>query len=405
MTTNFPTSLDTLTNPTATDQVATVDHAAQHANVNDGVEALQAKVGIDGSAVTTSHDYKLGGVTGSDKAASLTGTETLTNKTLTTPTVNTPTITTPSISNATITGTNSAANLTMTGTTAIDLGSDATGDTYYRDSGGDVERLGIGSAGQILTVSGGLPTWSDATGVDAASVVDSIDLQYYSVTQDPFPVFQDDSAKIAVSAETILYLDLAGQSLQVYDLTNIWADADEVDGVALVGAYVYVLLRDGDPATDVYRVYRLDKTDITSSSQMTFSGQSLTATNSNVSMMSNGTDFYFTFDSGNSANDYDIAKFTVSGTTFTYDSTITCGSTAGYFIGVTAVDASENIYTWENSGRTIKKYNSSGTLQDTSDAYRSITNGFLGWLNWNDNHFIREEVGTTENKYVRIYVA
>ena len=48
---------------------------------------MQAKVGADSSAVTTSHDYKLGGVTGSDKASSLAGTETLTNKTITSPVI------------------------------------------------------------------------------------------------------------------------------------------------------------------------------------------------------------------------------------------------------------------------------------------------------------------------------
>lgn len=89
MTTNFPTSLDTLTNPTSTDSVATVDHAAQHANVNDSIEALEAKVGVNSSAVTTTHDYKLSGVTASDKAVSLAGTEVLTNKTLTSPKVGT----------------------------------------------------------------------------------------------------------------------------------------------------------------------------------------------------------------------------------------------------------------------------------------------------------------------------
>jgi len=53
----FPTDL---TN--AVDGTTTV--AAAHQN------ALEAKVGIDGSAVTSTHDYKLSGVTGSDKAAS-----------------------------------------------------------------------------------------------------------------------------------------------------------------------------------------------------------------------------------------------------------------------------------------------------------------------------------------------
>lgn len=97
MSTNFPTSLDTLTNPTSTDKVDTVDHAAQHANANDAIEALQAKVGADSSAVTTSHDYKLSGVTGSDKSVSLTGTETLTNKTLTSPTINSPALSADSV--------------------------------------------------------------------------------------------------------------------------------------------------------------------------------------------------------------------------------------------------------------------------------------------------------------------
>src|SRR3990167_634999 len=44
--TNFPTSLDTLTNPAGTDSVATVSHSGQHSNANDAIEALEAKLGI-----------------------------------------------------------------------------------------------------------------------------------------------------------------------------------------------------------------------------------------------------------------------------------------------------------------------------------------------------------------------
>lgn len=86
---NFPTSIDTLTNPTASDPVTAPSHAGQHSDVNDAVEALEAKVGADSSAVNTSHDFKLGGVATGDKAVSLTGTETLTNKTLTAPVLKT----------------------------------------------------------------------------------------------------------------------------------------------------------------------------------------------------------------------------------------------------------------------------------------------------------------------------
>lgn len=92
----FPTTLPGLTTTHATgDTIA----AANQNTPNTEVNAIGAKVGIDASAVTTSHDYKLSGVTGTDKAASKTGTETLTNKTLTAPViatiVNTGTLTLP----------------------------------------------------------------------------------------------------------------------------------------------------------------------------------------------------------------------------------------------------------------------------------------------------------------------
>lgn len=158
MATNFPTSLDTLTNPNGTDKVDVVLHSEQHANANDAIEALEAKVGADSSAVTTSHDYKLQNVTGSDKAASVTGTETLTNKTLTTPVLDTPDINTPDIDGGSHDDA-TFANPTLTGTVQVDLGSDATGDVFYRDASGNFVRLPVGSDSQVLTLASGLPTW------------------------------------------------------------------------------------------------------------------------------------------------------------------------------------------------------------------------------------------------------
>jgi len=57
--TNFPNSLDTLTNPTSTSSLSNPSHADQHKNANDAIEALQTKVGIDGSNDTNSIDYKI----------------------------------------------------------------------------------------------------------------------------------------------------------------------------------------------------------------------------------------------------------------------------------------------------------------------------------------------------------
>lgn len=61
------------------------------------------------------------------------------------------------------TTTDGAERFQVAGSVALDLGSDATGDVYYRNSGGTFTRLGIGSSDQVLTVAGGLPTWQNRT--------------------------------------------------------------------------------------------------------------------------------------------------------------------------------------------------------------------------------------------------
>ena len=56
MATNFPASLDSLSNPSPNNTLDSPSHSTHHANLNDAIEALEAKVGVDGSAVATSHD-------------------------------------------------------------------------------------------------------------------------------------------------------------------------------------------------------------------------------------------------------------------------------------------------------------------------------------------------------------
>jgi len=46
MATNFPSSLDSFTNPVAGDSLASPSHAGQHADVNDAIEAIETKLGI-----------------------------------------------------------------------------------------------------------------------------------------------------------------------------------------------------------------------------------------------------------------------------------------------------------------------------------------------------------------------
>lgn len=140
MATNFPSSLDTSTTlpaESSSTPLAT-NHVTAHQNIQDAIEAIEAKVGADSSAVTSSHDYKLSEVTSTDKAVGKTATQTLTNKTL---------------------GTG----------TAITLGSDAEGDTYYRNASNVLVRLPRGSDNQIMKMNGNVPNWEAESSITNAS--------------------------------------------------------------------------------------------------------------------------------------------------------------------------------------------------------------------------------------------
>lgn len=55
-------------------------------------------------------------------------------------------------------------NVIFNNSISLNLASSNTGDIYYRNSSGYFTRLGIGTSGQVLQVSGGLPTWATAGG-------------------------------------------------------------------------------------------------------------------------------------------------------------------------------------------------------------------------------------------------
>lgn len=57
MASNFPTSKDNLSNPSATDEL--VGHAAQHANANDAIEAIETVIGVTNSNDSNSLTYKV----------------------------------------------------------------------------------------------------------------------------------------------------------------------------------------------------------------------------------------------------------------------------------------------------------------------------------------------------------
>lgn len=108
----FPTTLDTTsTIPVEAGSTAlSTNHVANHTAMQTAIIALETKVGVDSSATTTTHDYKLGEILTTDKAVGKTATQTLTNKTLTSPTITGATITTSTVNGVTLTTAGSASN-------------------------------------------------------------------------------------------------------------------------------------------------------------------------------------------------------------------------------------------------------------------------------------------------------
>jgi len=158
MTAVYPTNIVSTSNITDANPLTTLsanNHAGKHNDLRDEIIALETKVGKDGSAVTTTHDYKLSGVTGTDKAVGATQTVSMSNKTMISPKV------------------------TVTG--------DAVGDTLYNSSGstGVQSRIPIGSVGQFYTSNGTNPYWSSPSSTNTNYAADTGAANAYIVTLSP----------------------------------------------------------------------------------------------------------------------------------------------------------------------------------------------------------------------------
>ena len=142
----YPSTLDTTSTipvESANTPLST-NHITSHSAIQTAIIAIETLLGVTASAVTGTFNYILGEITGSDKAVGKTATQTLENKTL-------------------------GAG------TAIDLGSDAEGDIYYRNSSGDLTRLARGTDNYILKMNGNVPNWETETAViDASTTVKGV---------------------------------------------------------------------------------------------------------------------------------------------------------------------------------------------------------------------------------------
>ena len=136
--------------------------------------------------------------------------------------------------------------LTSTGT-ELDLGSDATGDIYYRNGSGKLTRRGIGSEGQILAVSSGIPAWitnvtqyTDEMAQDAVGNIltntTTIDFTYIDGSDQISASVNDNSisnAKIRQSAGLSVIGRSANTTGNVDDITGTDGQILRVSGTSL----------------------------------------------------------------------------------------------------------------------------------------------------------------------------
>jgi hypothetical protein len=129
-----------------------------------------------------------------------------------------------------------------------------TGDTIYSSSGSTPARLGIGSTGNVLTVSGGVPVWSAPAPANALTLLDTMTLSGSSVTSATFSssykYLKIYYREVFGSADTTIRMRLNGDTATKY----AWQAAVAGGGVGDVTTQIRIGYM--DTSTDVlYKGY------------------------------------------------------------------------------------------------------------------------------------------------------
>lgn len=143
----------------------------------------------------------------------------------------------------TISGTGNVAMTTSpTFTTPIvNVGSDATGDIYYRSGGGVFTRLGVGTDGEVLTLVSGLPSW-EAGGGGGANL--SYDATNHEVdisgggTSAVIPLAVDDGATEGLASFTAADFIITAGNVSI-DYANGQAASASVNGFTTTGTQTF----------------------------------------------------------------------------------------------------------------------------------------------------------------------
>ena len=241
-----------------------------------------------------------------------------------------------------------------------------------------------------VNIQAAVEAFAPAPTIDKSSILQNITIPCnQSAAESVRMSGSDDANSYAYArASNLLVLMTDGVMPQQRNVQTDYASS-EILSVVINGDYVYVLLT----ASSICKIFRYSKANLASSpTELTMSGQSFASTSTNIKLAIDGTTFYLSGKAGNSASLNVISKYTLSGTTLTYDSDVTCGSTSNDFSAGMAV-ISGNIYGLNNVDEIITKFNSSGTETDDSDAVFSQPSlTFRDLFNWKGSLFVCQPV-------------
>lgn len=195
------------------------------------------------------------------------------------------------------------------------------------------------------------------------------------------------SMRVGNNTFSIVVEDL---NIQIRSYTLDMPSATLVTSSVVLDSSLYLLMTNS-PTSTSYQVFKYDLYNINAGGILvSFVGLPLATPLSNTMVMtSNGTDIYFNYNAGNSANDYVIARYSItSPTVFTYQNSITCGSTSDSFRRI-IVDSLGNLYGGsENTTNVFLKYSPSGTYYYQIGFFNLINNNKV--LNWSGDFYLGE---------------
>jgi hypothetical protein len=222
MATNYPTSLQDLdaTRGTNTDPLSAPNHVTHHTLEDDTIEAIQTKLGIDGSADTNSIDYKLKSTSSSNPGHKHTLVNGATDVGATAAELT---------YMSSVTG-NVQSQFSILSSNKVDKGTLTTkGDIFVATAGSVIARLGVGTNGDVLTadssISSGLKWASPGTTQLKSSFTAG---ETINGATTPVPVYFDNSSDkiFACDANVLTKLEFIG-----------FANTNSTDGNAIDVVY------------------------------------------------------------------------------------------------------------------------------------------------------------------------